>query len=388
MEDLPEALELRVRMGRGIGAAVLTMLWLSAWTAGCVFLVYNLLNDFSVSSLLFTIPFLAAWLFVFAVLCGMLFGKERLRLDRDGLLHERTVIFARRRFVPLGEVRRILEWDPSRRAGQPQPPIAITTAGSPVTFGNALAGDERAWLCSLLRRRLLQLTKGQETLRRVETPSRDKDEALSQLEQPGLASKLLQAWPSAPESSGSGLRVVEDFDQVTVRSRGRLSPGGIALGAFAACFWNGGVVVFIASLLKDFNWFIFFFLIPFELVGLILLVAFLAVLFAPTIGLSWTFHQGELTESRHFLGFRRSRLIDPFSIRRVVAGMGKPPARRTSMFQIASTSELYRIALVDRDEAEAAAFDGLTEMEAVTILHLLKSHHPGWLENPIRPEAC
>ena len=93
---------------------------------------------------------------------------------------------------------------------------------------------------------------------------------------------------------------------------------GSLLGTAAIClFWNGIVGVFVYVLVtgeaeQDTGgngfWFLFFFLIPFEVIGLGLLVAFLAVLVTPLTSRSWTFGS-EIRVAFRILGLGRTRVI-------------------------------------------------------------------------------
>lgn len=88
--------------------------------------------------------------------------------------------------------------------------------------------------------------------------------------------------PAASKWQPAPLRHAADFHAIESGPRElkpALSPIGSLLGtAFAGVFWNGIVSVFIVILIRDWhggspNWFLALFLIPFVLVGLVLIVA-------------------------------------------------------------------------------------------------------------------
>ena len=77
------------------GGAIFLRLWLCGWTAGCLFLAYQV----------WTKP--EVFLLVFAVLLlSMLLQKEELVLDETGAVLTKSLLFpVSRRFVPLTELK-------------------------------------------------------------------------------------------------------------------------------------------------------------------------------------------------------------------------------------------------------------------------------------------
>ena len=152
-----------------------------------------------------------------------------------------------------------------------------------------------------------------------------------------------------------------DFNEIEFKRRGRWTAGLIG-SLFVAAFWNGIVSVFVCGLfgfigaednapstpdaavvqktenpeaaqsdqglfdsLKDKHmivnkraapffgrewWFMFCFLIPFEIIGLAMIWAFLAQLFAPFTTLSWTFSSNYAIRKRTLFGIPLTRRYD------------------------------------------------------------------------------
>lgn len=84
-------------------------------------------------------------------------------------------------------------------------------------------------------------------------------------------------------------------DAVAFIWTGEWSLATVAVLTLVQLFWNGIVGVFIYQLIQDFQWFLFFFLIPFEAMGLFLAALWLAALTAPAWRLTWAFGEREAT---------------------------------------------------------------------------------------------
>lgn len=171
--------------------------------------------------------------------------------------------------------------------------------------------------------------------------------------------------PDADKPEGTSWRMTADFDTIEFKRRGRWTAGLIGTLFFAA-FWNGIVGVFVCALwgvigaednapsapdasavqktenpeaaqsvvkndqglfesLKDKHmivndkpapffgrewWIMFCFLIPFEIIGLAMIWAFLAQLFAPFTTQSWTFNSNKAVRKRTLFGFPFTRRFD------------------------------------------------------------------------------
>ena len=171
--------------------------------------------------------------------------------------------------------------------------------------------------------------------------------------------------PDADKPVGTSWRMTADFDTIEFKRRGRWTAGLIGT-LFVAAFWNGIVGVFVCSLfgvigaydnepsapdaaavqtadnpeadqsvvkndqglfdsLKDKHmivndkpasffgrewWIMFCFLIPFEIIGLGMIWAFLAQLLAPFTTQSWTFNSNKAVRKKTLFGFPFIRRFD------------------------------------------------------------------------------
>lgn len=171
--------------------------------------------------------------------------------------------------------------------------------------------------------------------------------------------------PNADKPEGTSWKMTADFDTIEFKRRGRWTAGLIG-SLFIAAFWNGIVSVFVCSLfgiigaednapsapdvpavqktenpevdqsvvkndqgyfdsLKDKHmivnkkaepffgrqwWIMFCFLIPFEIIGLAMIWAFLSQLFAPFTTQSWSFNSSKAVRKRTLFGFPFIRRFD------------------------------------------------------------------------------
>src|SRR5438105_1520346 len=142
----PDTLVIHKRHGGG--PSVFLLLWLIAWTVGCVALLVHVLKEPSLGMFAFALPFWASWLFVAGLLVWMIFGKETLFLDRDEAIFRRTAfIRLSSRIVPRKEVQSFQECRSSHRENNEYLwGIEMVTLGKPLRFAFRLPDRERAWL--------------------------------------------------------------------------------------------------------------------------------------------------------------------------------------------------------------------------------------------------
>ncbi len=110
--------------------------------------------------------------------------------------------------------------------------------------------------------------------------------------------------------------------------RGRFSLAGLLGALFINLFWNGIVSVFLMALFgfgpegpQQFGigwWGMFLFLIPFEAIGLVMVVALFAVLLEPVHWTTWRFNRDEIALRDSWLGIGRTRRYDASSVTRVL----------------------------------------------------------------------
>ena len=224
--------------------------------------------------------------------------------------------------------------------------------------------------------------------------------------------------PDADKPVGTSWKMTADFDTIEFKRRGRWT-AGLFGSLFVAAFWNGIVSVFVCALfgvigaednapsapdaaavqtadnpeatqsvvktdqglfdsLKDKHmivndkpapffgrewWFMFCFLIPFEIIGLAMIWAFLSQLFAPFTTQSWTFNSNKAVRKRTLFGFpfiRRFDMMD-FSYLEIHHYKYQPNANKDELtFYDRNDRKILTIKNLNRAEARWIANEVLT----------------------------
>lgn len=224
--------------------------------------------------------------------------------------------------------------------------------------------------------------------------------------------------PDADKPVGTSWKMTADFDTIEFKRRGRWT-AGLFGSLFIAAFWNGIVGVFVCAMfgvigaednapstsdaaavqtadnpeadqsvvkndqglfdsLKDKHmivndkpapffgrewWFMFCFLIPFEIIGLAMIWAFLAQLFAPFTTQSWTFNSNKAVRKRTLFGFpfiRRFDMMD-FSYLEIHHYQYQPRANKDELtFYDRNDKKILKIKDLNRADARWIANEVLT----------------------------
>ena len=148
------------------------------------------------------------------------------------------------------------------------------------------------------------------------------------------------------------------------------------------------VSVFVLELRRDFQWFLFFFLIPFEVIGLAMFGAWFLALAAPGCRERWRFGWDEVRHRRSLfgIGWTRRYRAEPLSRielekRSASSGAGANPGR----IGLTDSGGDYFLSFVSRDERIAFQIKGLTEGEARWIADKVLRAHPEWFPGTRRP---
>jgi hypothetical protein len=348
-----DRLVLRRRTGiRGVGVFILV--WLTFWTFGCVQLSTSLVREPSLRSLLFLALFWAGWCFAIWLLLQSFLGFEQLAISPDHL--ELRTLFTRRS-LPADEFRGLTldrkEIQDGRRETT-QPVLKIVMQGEPLLLGQGLDEDELRWMAGLIGQHLGSRASGLET----ESPPASALKSSARIE---VLSPLFGV-PGRP--SDSRIERFEDWDGTTFRRRGRISFLDLAGLTLMCLFWNGVVGVFILEQIRHFKWFLFFFMMPHELIGLGLIVSWLATLVRPFRDERWVFSSGEITARWSLFGISLKRSWDPGEVCQVELRQGQ--ARRRPWFTT-SEGEPGRdcsLVLLGGDGSDLLRIASLTEGEA------------------------
>jgi hypothetical protein len=376
----------------GVGAFML--LWLTGWTVGCVFLAGLVIQQPQLFNLMFAVPFWASWLFVFAMVAKSFFQHEEMLLDRTGANYVRKVLFPLHvRTVPLREIRSVDRFTTvtDSESGQSESGIEVRTLGLPLRMLQGLSGPELDWLERLLNDHLSALG---EVCAPREPPAQEavaEDEA-SELEDGARVALSIASRPVCPPSDCRWRRV-DGFDDFRFATRGRFGWGCVLGLTFLNTFWNGIVSVFVMHLWGAAPdgappqgaewWGLFLFLVPFEVIGLVMLVALVAAVFEPVHRTVWTLERQGVDYRTSWLGLGPHWTwevvrLDRIELRRDTK-RGRPRWSGTAPSLAASAgSRDYRLSLVDRSNAEVCSIDGLTEGEARWIGDIVLRERAAW----------
>lgn len=360
----PRELEMQRRTGN-FGISIFLTIWMTIWTAGCIALVGQAIKQPTTQHLLFAVPFVVSWLGVGALYFVNLFGRERLSISRNGIDYEwRAMVTLKGRHVDLEEVKSVTGFstEPDSESGHHEHGVKVLTTGEPLRFGKGLGDEQLVWLADRVARQIHALAPaaleaqvrqaaapdaGAETVPRVET--------------------LQPSHPPVEPPTSSNLRVDRDFNRTAITWRPRVrSVVGSFLGiTFVMLFWNGIISVFLFELVKNWSWFGGCFMVPFVIIGVAMILGWLATLFSPFRRKQWIFTPGEITTRTTVLGVGRTSHVELRRLARLELRQEPPKAkafRRTN--EDPMIDGLHTLALVDTAGTDLLTLPGLTEGEA------------------------
>lgn len=384
IETVGDELHLSWR-GGGICAALFLVVWLAGWSAGCGMMLLQLINGFEWFFFLFSIPFFVAWIAVASVLSYLLFGRQHLILSRENLrTHYQVILPFLSRSVPLEEVDRAVAdevfEDDSEGAGRYVGVVRIETIGKPMTFARGIEQAERVWLAEVINVCLDRLAPHREArTEEPELPAVDSEDENLELQIPlDEQAETFELGPElVPRPSESRYQLQREGRSLRFTTRGKWSPAAIAPLTLIMLFWNGIVSVFVMELFRNFEWFLFLFLIPFEVIGMILIAAWLGAIAAPATGRSYSFRLGQIEQTGWFALFRRQKTIVFEELDRLV--IDTADARQNSLSKVGKTGPLlesYVLRLVDTQGSTVHEIQGLSRGEARWIADTLLRERP------------
>jgi hypothetical protein len=394
VEHTPEGLSLS-RRNRDWGVGSFLLLWLIGWTVGCVFLAGMVLNDPTLFHLAFAIPFWAAWLFVAFMVLKSFCQRDRLIVSVDGVRFDRRILLpVQERFVPLDEVQEFESYShvADSESGRLEWGIQMVTTGQPVRLFQGIPEQERLWLQQTLNDVLGQVS-GRRVIPQSAGPADDVPAGEVPADEDSFeeARLTVAAQPVRPPADCSWERI-ECVDSVVFQQRGKLSWAALFGLLFINAFWNGIVSVFVLVLFGLGGdqpagaewWGMFFFLIPFEVIGLCMAVALLFTLVEPFRRTSWHFHDHLIERRTKWLGLGPVRRHEFEHIERIElhgneqAGWRKFPVSKLAQRTAPNQAAAFSLMFVDCYNAEICSVGGLTEGEARWMADATLREQPGW----------
>ena len=187
---------------------------------------------------------------------------------------------------------------------------------------------------------------------------------------------------------------IDEIDSTAFLQRGRILWGMLGGFLFATLFCNGIVSVFVLNLWGFMPgdqqpkggewWFLFFFLIPFEVVGLCIFLGLFYQLFEPFRRTRWKFDKQNIECHWTWFGIGPRWLYPVKPLDRL-----EMPAARKKSSQNEKSNDLVdmlneganrSLSFVDRENVELVAVKRLTEGEARWIGDFILRERPYWFE--------
>jgi hypothetical protein len=398
VEFYEESDALVIHRKRGGGPWLFLLLWLIGWSVGCVILFFNFVNKPGLGNLAFGVPFWASWLFVAGLMCWMLFGKETFILKRDEALFQRSALIClSTRAVPREEVQTFRECQSSHTENDEHIfGIEMLTLDKPVRFAFRLPDLERAWLIHRLNQFLATspvITEStlplQETAMPLSVPSGDN--AAGGDTHVATENLTIERTLAEPPSDRTW-HMTEDNDVFEFHERGRLKPGALAMLLFINLFWNGIVSVFVmvlCGLMPGNNapqgvewWGLFFFLIPFEAIGLVMFVLLVITMFEPWRTTIWRFESQRIVSRMCWPVYCFTRgwdisHLDRLELRRRSAGNSRR-IRLSKNSTDAAGETPFDLAIITLENVDLCEIDCLTEGEARWMARIILERRPEW----------
>jgi len=381
--------ELSARWRTGTAAIGCFMLcWMSGWSVACLFLAHLAWTERSAEALGGAAVFWCGWLIGLIVLVRQCFGRESITLSADGVRTTSSAILRRTQSAPLAEV---LSFGTVRDDGaggnEVQKRLDVRTVGRPLRVGEGLTGQDISTLVDELRG-TLAILRGSYALKsgypREAATVVFRDKLAGELLAPPKNEKLpeIRTTSEMPVDlpSDSRFQRRDDFDAVTIRRRGKFYPGGLIGVLVIVGFWNGIVGMFLHELWFappnqrptgiDWIW-KFVLLIPFEVVGAVMLFGVLLIIVEPARVWTRRFSRDEILDRLAWFGVIRFQKrhpiagVDRIEVRRVPYEVAKFPKRLPLASLWAPPGcATYDVVPVDPAGKEICRIEGLTFGEA------------------------
>lgn len=351
------------------------LLWLAGWTVGCVALAGAVFIGGHFAMIPIALPFWGGWILVAGWVTNLFFGKTRIRLDSGGFESDWNCLFVHRhKRIAADEIRRFeIHGQQGSKGSQTFSLRVVCRLEKDADYSIPSGGGVWETLCEELNGTLAILVNDPTIADESSVPEK------TGLKRPEPIPFPLDSKPQGIEPpDGSAWKFETEFDSFDFRKRGVFSLSNCCSSLFAACFWNGIVSVFILglcgvipsseSLQGGIWWLLFFFLIPFEIIGLVLIYAFFTNIMEPFRVTKWSFRFGQAAFQSGFAG------ATTFSL----GGWSSMTVRLTSDLEDEQEDCLdeddiqwydedysWELAFLDSDEKPLATIDGLYKSEAL-----------------------
>lgn len=386
---------LAIHKKRGGGPALFLLLWLTAWTVGCVVLAGMVINEPSLGNFAFAIPFWASWLFVAAMLVWMLFGKETLLLRQDKALFLRTALITlRTRGVPREEILGFRECRSTHTENDEHLwGIEMKTLGKPVRFAFRLPDRERAWLIYKLNQFLG--TTNPDAAEGSTSSITDVEPKLTGTTSASSGSEVLSLASTLEKPpTDSEWQFTDEINAIEFVKDGRFSFSAFAGLLFVNAFWNGIVSVFVMVLWGFMPgddmpeggawWGLFVFLIPFEVIGLLMFAGLCLTVLEPFSRRQWRFEQARIIRQISYPLVRRTRAWEVIDLNRLELRNAQEKKQQFEKFSkptgSGSVETSFKLAFVTDENVDLCSIGTLTEGEARWMAGVVLQRRRKWFD--------
>jgi hypothetical protein len=286
--------------------------------------------------------------------------------------------------------------------------VEMRTLGRPLIFAAGVTPAESEWLVDQLNECLRQLrgdadapeqefpisAKSDETKANdagsTDAESNDEEDDEDTLDDKPRALSLAPTPPEPP--SDCRWERIDDFDSTAFLQQGRMAWGSLGGLLFVTLFWNGIVSVFVAGLCGFMPngpqggmwWFLFVFLIPFEVIGLCILGAFLSQLFEPFRRTRWSFDRQNIECRWTWFGLGPRWLYPVKPLNRLELQLGarskSPSSKSSDLADMVNEGANRSLVFIDGDNTELCSIKQLTEGEARWIGDFVLRERPFWFD--------
>lgn len=363
--------------------AVFLTLWLIGWTVGCVFLLIKLISEPSLGTALFAVPFFVSWVAVAAFLSWLWFGREAVLIKDDEVLFRRTAIIdLTTRRIPTSEVSGVRSCKSAHTENDEHLiGIELTCLGKPLRFGFRLPDQERAWLIQEIESVFPFALDSQAEIQDEPTYTISKSPDAFESKRLTPSDTLTQP------PSDSRWKMTEFPNEITFQRRGKFSISGFLVIGFMCLFWNGIVSVFVLSLiglmpgdndqLQGGEWWgMFFFLIPFEVIGLAMLAGWLSIMLAPFSHTSVGIRDQAVQRLIWWPFFQRRKSVNCLDVAEVHLRKKERPT--TEQIPAMTNTEKFELAFVSHDQQDLLNFKQLSRGDALWIAGHLLDFEESW----------
>lgn len=342
------------------------LFWLAGWSMGCLFLAAQVVAEPTFFHIAFALPFWGAWLIVASLLIFMLFGRERLRLARDGVYYRRSALITlSHRYIPWDALQNItLETETHRvnRTMRLTGCLQLVAADQTIRFGRGLSLEQARDLLDQVEDYLAVEVSSYRSARRKDVVGEaesdwatDDRSALSQDDFSDAATPGEILRPTTEQlapPADSDCTFESEWDHVRLVRRTRLRLIEVLPVVVFAAFWNGFILFVINLVGNKFDATLALVVGGFGLVGLWIAGTALVLLFRPLWKATWSFHRHEIVARAGLFGLGRSHSYDVIDLKHLELRESRSFLARRLALVFASVASQKGLDRSDFDEAQ------------------------------------